>query len=302
MPRLRAIASLCIAAISSACADDPPPAPPPAEAVDGPALATALGGRGGWVTAQVHTKLLTTHLLAEATTVDPTATPSTIADGIAAQALKVKPGCGGVSVKHVPGTPAVEIALPANACKIGGHTAAGFVDVAVAVKDGVASVTVKLSAVKVRSHTIAGTLSLAVGADKTLTTTWSDFKVDGNTWNWTGTPALDSTGVGVTLQGSGTVVTGDGKTIAVALQGVHRNFAACYAKAGTLTETYAVPLTQPKDKIGTQVDATVTANFDEDTPRDGTAQVTVAAAKIAATVHKDVVLPKYGDCPDGTAP
>ncbi len=300
--RMRALAGTCLAVLAAACDAEPPPAPTPADAVDGPAVAVGLGGRGGWTTAQIHTRMLTAQLLADATAIDPAATPSAIADAIAAHAQKSKANCGGLGVKHVPGTPAVEISLPANACKVGGHTAAGFVDVTVSIKDATATVTVKLSAVKVRGHAVAGTLSLAVGSDKSVTTTWTDFKVDGNTWNWIGTPKLDDNGVGVTLEGSGTVVTADGKTIAVSLQGVHRNFAACYANVGKYTETHQIALTQPKAKAGTLVDATVTASFDADTPRDGTVDVTVAAGKLPATTHKEVVLPKYGDCPDGTAP
>ncbi|MBM4344413.1 MAG: hypothetical protein FJ100_13675 [Deltaproteobacteria bacterium] len=287
---------------AAGCDAEPPPAVAPAEAVDGPGLAVGLAARAGWTTALVHAKLMSTTLLADLVALDPAASPSAIADAVAVHAQKAKASCGGLSVKHVPGTPAVEIALPTSACKVGGHAASGFVDVAVAIQDGVATATVQFGAIKVRGHALAGTLKVAVGSDKVHTTTWTAFKVDGHTWNWSGTAKLDDNGAGATVDGSGTVATADGKTIAVALQGVHRTFAACYANAGKLIETHQVALTQPKAKVGTLVDATVTATVDAETPRDGTVDVTVAAGKIAATTHKDTALPKYGDCPDGTAP
>lgn len=299
---MRRLLLLSAALIACAACQSEAPKPPEPDTFDVPAAAASLADRGGIATALVHYRLLTAALVNETATANPASTTGQIADAIAATAAKAKTGCGGLNIVHTPGTNLVNITLPTNACKIADLQTSGLIDVSVSLKDGAVAVAIKLSAVKVRGHALDGTAALTTTDGKTFATEITNLKVDGLLWNWSGTPALDAGGQGATLTGSGSVSKDGGPTIAVQIKGVHRKFAACYPDSGTIAQTFQVALTAPKAKAGTLLDATATASFDAETPRDGTVDVTLQVGKLPNATHKNAVLPKYGDCPDGTAP
>ncbi|MSQ85055.1 MAG: hypothetical protein EXR77_19640 [Myxococcales bacterium] len=295
--------ALALAQLAGCAAEPAPPAPEPAETIDGPAAALGAAALGGSVTALIAIKLLTSTLVAENTTLDPKASAGQLADAIHAHALKAKSGCSGLAAFHVPSTATINITLPSNTCKISGFQASGLVDLTLATADGVATCTVKLGAVKVRGQEFVGTVKLHMAADKTLTTEVVDLQIGKTTLSWLGNPATDANGVGLTVDGTGTIKqAADGPTIGVAMVAVRRNFAACYPHSGTITVTQPLPLIAPKAKVGTVVDTVISLAFDGETPRDGSVEATVTAGKLKPTVYSNMTLPLYGDCPDGTAP
>ena len=295
--------ALAFAQLAGCAAEPAPPTPEPPETIDGPAAALGAAALGGSVTALIAIKVLTSTLVAENATLDPKDSAGQLADAIHAHALKAKSGCSGLAAFHVPGTATINITLPSNACKISGFQASGLVDVTLATADGAATCTAKLSAVKVRGQEFAGTVKLQMAADKTLTTEVLDLQIGKTTLNWLGVPAVDAAGTAVTVDGTGTVkLAADAGTIAVAMVALRRNFAACYPNSGILTVTQPLPLIAPKAKVGTVVNTVISLAFDGETPRDGSVEATVSAGKLKPTVHTNLTLPLYGDCPDGTAP
>jgi len=295
------VAAVVAAAAGLACESARPTPAAEADAFDKAAAMTALQGRGGIGAALVHCREIVAALAVEGSTIDPTRTAGENADAIAAQAAKLKPSCAGVGVTHVPGTTSVSLMLPSSKCALAQSTVSGVIDVTVAVKDGAATVAIALKSVKVRGHTLDGTLTVTTGDGKALA--WSaSLTFDGHAWTWSGTPKLDSNGQGVTFDGQGTVQKAGGAVVGVHIAGLHHSLLACYANAGTITQTFKVALTAPKAKAGTELDATASATFDAESPRDGTVDVKLTVGKLPPVDQKDVVLPPYGDCPDGTAP
>lgn len=283
------------------CESAPPPAVPEADAFDLPAIVSSTQARGGIGTALLHSRILTTALIVPGQTVDPAVSIGDIGDALAAQAGKLSGGCGGVKVTHVPGTNAVAISLPVSKCAIGDVSVAGFIDIKVVNKDKVVTIALTLTAVKIRGHQFDGTLALTTSDGKVFDTALS-LQFDTLVWAWSGSQVLDTNGLGATFTGSGSVKKADGDSLAIAIDGLHHNFAACYANAGSVSQTLQVPLTAPKVKAGKLLTTTAKFVFDADSPRDGTVDLVVTVGALKPATQKDLTLPKYGDCPDGTAP
>ena len=283
------------------CHSEPPPVVVQPDAFDLPAATATVVARGGLPTVLMHSSALLGALIVPGQTIDPSKGAGNNGDALAAQASKLAAQCQGVKVTHVPGTNSVGLSLPVANCAIGELPFSGFVDVTVASKDGTTSLVVKLTAVKARSHQIDGTIALST-TDGTAFETTLTLQFDTLQWSWQGSLTPDANKLGALFAGKGSVKTKEGESIAVAVEGLHHNFAACYANAGTLALTWQVALTAPKAKAGTLLDATATVAFNADSPRDGSVAVSLTVGALKPVTQKSVTLPKYGDCPDGTAP
>ena len=273
------------------------------EAIDVAGTVEAARLRGSVGHALSHSKLAVDTFIPESISLDPAVGVGALGDALATAADQAKAACPGLKATHVPGSNAVSVSLPVAGCQLAGLTAAGLVDITATVKDGKASVELKLSAVKIRNHQLDGVLRASSTDGKTVTTEIVKLQFDTFTCTWQGSWQRDANGKGSTSTGTGTVQkTGEAQVVAITATGLHQNFQSCYANAGTVSQTLETVLVSPKTKAGQVLTTTLTATFDAETPREGIVAVTLAVGASKPTTPQSVTLPKYGDCPDGTAP
>ncbi len=293
----RALAAVALAGCSS---EEPAPVDV-TERIDEAQLLSGATAKGSISHLLAHSRVIMTAGVEGALAADQTAGAN--GDAVAKQYLASKTTCPGLTVTHGPGSDTVKIVLPANGCKLAGVSVSGLVTVTVKIEAAVAVAQFVLQSVKVDATQIDGTATESTSDGKTFTSEIKKMVVDKTTYTFSGTFAKDTDGAGSTSNGAGTALAaGESAAAAFLIQGLHHKLEGCYADAGQLVWTQQTALTAPAALKGKLVSAVTTLQFDADSPRDGSVDATVQLGAGKASAKKEVILPKYGTCPDGTAP
>jgi hypothetical protein len=246
-----------------------------------------------------HAKTATEVLVQENPTIDPTKTVEQNADSIAAEIEAVKAStCPTLTLVHATGSATVSVTFPPSGCTANGVTISGKVDATVAKVGNIVSVTFAFVALKVSDHQLDGTVLESTSTGTSYTTKVTKLVADGTEYNFDGTHTMDSNFKGITTAGTGSSqAPGDKYPTTYTITGLHHLFAGCYADKGTLAGTIKTDVPGLKGKTTTVV-TTTTVTFDENTPKDGTVDLSVKTGeKGTEMTTKDVKLPAYGSCP-----
>jgi hypothetical protein len=258
------------------------------DGVDDDAEATEAAGHGTSATTLAATKGITELFVQEDPTIDVSKDAPTNADAIAARLMTSTMGCATAKVTHTMGTIMVGVDFGAGCMLPPLGTVSGSATATVTRVPGPnARITVNLLFTNMAANgtTLNGTCGVS-------TTTGTSFTVDADLMTATqhvvfsGALTLDSNGMGVTVDGTGTS-TVNGISTTDTLAGVHHGFGGCYADAGTITMAKA---TKTRRGMATNISETMT--FSASTPSTGMVMISVnGAAPIGKT------LPAYGSCP-----
>lgn len=297
-------------AVLLGCASDPAPvaAAKTADSVDVSDAIAGVQSRGAVIAYLAHVKLLTDAAIAQGSTIDVTKSAGVNADALAARLQSGVKGqvnpkaakCPALDITHTPGVAKIDLTFPTSGCSIREQAISGIVTVTVTAKDGAISVVFDLNPLTVNSHKAKGKVTLITSDGNAFAVSIPGLVVDADTYAFEGTEALDAGGKDVAIDGTGSIAkTGDSVLTQFSAAGIVHSLQGCYAKAGKLVLAGA-----NTPKVGAAaVKVTTTVQFDQDSPRDGTVDVTVQVGeKAAPVVKKDVTLAPYGTCPDGTSP
>lgn len=295
-------ATLATAAFALACCESEPPAPVDiAERIDEAQLLSQVAAKGSISHILAHGKVLTSAGVEGALT--PTLSAGANGDAIAKQYEAQKTTCPGLTVTHNPGSDTVKVVFPSAGCKLAGVAVSGIVTVTVKISDKLAAAQFVLQSVKVDAHQLDGSAAEATADGKTFISEIPKMVVDKTTYTYLGTFSKDSDGAGTTSEGAGTAqTTGELTASSFSIKALHHKFEGCYADAGQLVWTVQTEFTAPPAMKGKTASTVTTLQFDADSPRDGSVDATVQVGAGKASAKKEVILPKYGTCPDGTAP
>ena len=290
---MRSLRPLAVAALLlAACPSSSGPADmsdgfgetPPADDIDLAAESTRLGVRGTFATSMNASKAVTELFVKEDPTLDVKRTAAANADAVAQQLHASLASCATASITHAPSD--VNIALAFHGvCSVGANTFAGGATAKVEKGAGSITVAFTFTSLMVNGRTIDGTASVTTMDDTSFAATIDI--TDGATHaTLVGALALDASGAGATLDGTGSHSVAASAPVIYTASGVHHVFGACYADGGTLT--WGATLT---GKSGRSYRITETLSFNAQTPATGMATATIAG------IATPVTLSPYGTCP-----
>lgn len=289
------------AAALAGCESEEPAPPDLTERIDEAQLLGSVAAKGSISHVLAHARVLTAAGVEGALVAN--ATAGATADAMTKQYEARKTSCPGLILTHNPGSDTLKLAFPTAGCQLAGVQVSGIVTITVKVEASGALAQFVLQAVKVDARQIDGTITETSADGKAFQTDIPKLVVDKTTFTFQGTFTRDGDGTGTTLQGGGTAqLSGEAAASTFTIQGLHHKFEGCYGDAGQLTWTVESEFIAPAVKKGKTTATVTTLKFDADTPRDGSVDATVQVGASKASAKKEVILPKYGTCPDGTAP
>ena len=231
-------------------------------------------------------KALASLFVLEDPTLDPSRTPGQNADAVAQQLTSAVmiASCANATITHTTGSLMVSVDFGSGCTLPGIGAISGSASATIAKLAGTITVALTLTNITVNGNAVSGTVTLAT-SDGTTFNFMMSVSTARQQVTFKGGAVLDAGGKGVTLDGSGTSQMG-AAMLAYTMTGVHHEFAACYADAGTMT---VMKTTHNKRDLAVTLQETIT--FSTTTPSTGAVTVTIDGVSTPAT------LPAIGTCP-----